>query len=152
MTSLALPGKIPISAMTDELLNVTRKEIIHLIDHRWMVEDPDRDEHAFLCHWIQERHRTKFFQAVEAPTGGKAELPLAQLRELEVERDRAEEILYWLYCDTQLRKQGKTFPDEWEMGNLSDMQAQPDDQPPDEWPITLLGSGAIEDGLHPIDL
>jgi hypothetical protein len=114
--------------MTDELLNVPRKEIIHLIDHRWMVEDPDRDEYAFLCHWIQERHRRKFFQAVEAPTDGKAELPLAQLRELEVERDRAEEILYWLYWDTQLRKQGKTFPDEWETGNLPASQEERDDR------------------------
>lgn len=90
----------------------SRSDILYVIDHCWMVEDPVLDEHAFLFRLIQERHREQFEQAFAHPeqVGSIAHY----LQEIEQQRDRAEEILYWLYLDSELRHQGKTLPDLWE--------------------------------------
>ena len=71
-----------------------------------------QDEYAFLFRQIQERHREQFDRAFEHPEqyGSLSDY----LEEIEQERDRAEEILYWLYLDSELRHQGKTLPDLWE--------------------------------------
>lgn len=106
--------------MTPELERVSKDEIYHLIDHCWMVANPDHDEYAFLFRLIQERHRTKFMQACETSTQSKTSIDVAFLQEMDAERERAEEILYWLYRDAQLRKDGKTLPDEWEADALAE--------------------------------
>ncbi|NJR48233.1 MAG: hypothetical protein HC780_00470 [Leptolyngbyaceae cyanobacterium CSU_1_3] len=92
----------------------SREEILHLIDHCWMVEDPDRDEHAFLFRLIQERHRVQFEQAFQQTAPDEHAAFTHRLGELSQQRDRAEEILYWLYRDSQLRQQGNNLPDQQE--------------------------------------
>lgn len=79
-----------------------------------MVENPDIDEHAFLFQLIQERHRTRFEQAFEQTDSSQYETVVKHLSAIDEERDRAEEILYWLYRDTHLRREGITLPDAWE--------------------------------------
>jgi hypothetical protein len=78
-----------------------------------MVEDPRRNEYAFLFRLIQERHREQFEQALQNPDS-PYEAIVKHLEEIDQARDRAEEILYWLYLDSELRQQGKTLPDVWE--------------------------------------
>lgn len=94
--------------------HVSRDEILHLIDHLWMVEDPDTDEYAFLFRCIQERHRTQFEQTFQQSDLEEQTALTRSLNALADQRDRAEEILYWLYRDTELRKLGKTLPDEYQ--------------------------------------
>jgi ubiquinone biosynthesis protein UbiJ len=93
---------------------VSRAKTLQLIDHYWMVENPDCDEYAFLFRLIQERHRTQFLQAIEVSPEGNTEVLTSVLQSMDDERSRAEEILSWLYLDSQLRQQGKTLPDELE--------------------------------------
>jgi hypothetical protein len=93
---------------------VSRDEIVYLIDHHWMVENPDVDEYAFIFQLIQERHRHQFEQIFEDAHSSQYELVLQKLRAIDEERDRAEEILYWLYRDSNLRQEGITLPDAWE--------------------------------------
>jgi hypothetical protein len=93
---------------------VPRDEILYLIDHHWMVENPDVDEYAFLFELIQERHRTEFERAFEHKDSAQYDKIVLHLSTIAAERDRAEEILYWLYRDSHLRQEGITFPDAWE--------------------------------------
>jgi hypothetical protein len=93
---------------------VSRKELLQVIDDHWMLEDPDRNEYAFLFRLIQERHRTQFEQTFQQSTPEQYEAVQRHLRTIDQERNRAEEILYWLYLDNELRQQGRTFPDQVE--------------------------------------
>jgi hypothetical protein len=93
---------------------LSRDEILHLIDHCWMAEDPDKDEHAFLFRMIQEKHRAQFERAFQETEPEAHEAFSQRLSELAEQRDRSEQILYWLYRDSELRKQGKNLPDQWE--------------------------------------
>lgn len=95
------------------MLLVSRSDILYAIDYCWMVEDPRGNEYAFLFRLIQERHREQFEQALQNPDR-PYELVVKSLEAIDQERDRAEEILYWLYLDSELRQQGKTLPDVWE--------------------------------------
>ncbi|MER3433631.1 MAG: hypothetical protein C4288_09385 [Leptolyngbya sp. ERB_1_1] len=79
-----------------------------------MVEDPLLDEYAYQFRWIQDRHRVQFEQAFQCTDENEYEAVKQQLDEIREERDRAEEILYWLFLDSELRRQGKTVPDLWE--------------------------------------
>lgn len=99
-------------------LHAFRDEILYTIDHLWMVEDPDTDEYAFLFRCIQERHRTQFEQAFQQTDVEEQAALTYALNALTEQRDRAEEILYWLYRDTELRKLGKTLPDECEQSSM----------------------------------
>ena len=90
---------------------VSRSDVLYVIDHCWMIEDPSEDEYAFVFRWIQDRHRAQFEQAVQA---AQYEAVVRQLEAIDQERDRAEEILYWLFLDSELRQQGKSLPDLWE--------------------------------------
>jgi hypothetical protein len=92
--------------------SMSRSDILYVIDHCWMVEDPALDEYAFLFRWIQERHRERFDQVFQNPD--QYDSIEHYLKEIEQQRDRAEEILYWLYLDSELRSQGNTVPDLWE--------------------------------------
>lgn len=96
------------------MLSVTRSDILYAIDHCWMVEDPREDEYAFLFQLIQERHRTQFEAAVGPTNHDSYEAVVQTLEQIDQARDRSEEILYWLYLDSELRHQGKTLPDLWE--------------------------------------
>lgn len=93
---------------------VSRSDIVYVIDHCWMVEDPLVDEYAYQFLRIQERHRLQFERAFECTDEHQFEVVKRQLDEIQAERDRAEEILYWLFLDSELRRQGKTMPDLWE--------------------------------------
>ncbi|MBW4539051.1 MAG: hypothetical protein KME43_07865 [Myxacorys chilensis ATA2-1-KO14] len=93
---------------------VSRKELLQVIDDHWMLEDPDRNEYAFLFRLIQERHRTRFEQTFQQSTPEQYEAVQHHLRTIDQERNRAEEILYWIYLDKELRQQGRTFPDQVE--------------------------------------
>jgi hypothetical protein len=93
---------------------VSREEILHTIDDHWMVENPDLNEYAFLFRLIQERHRTRFEQAFQESEPHQYQALRLQLDAIDQERNRAEEILYWLYLDNELRRQGQTFPDRFE--------------------------------------
>lgn len=79
-----------------------------------MVEDPIADEYAYQFRLIQERHRAQFEQALECADEAQYEVMTKHLDQIREERDRAEEILYWLFLDSELRQQGKTVPDLWE--------------------------------------
>lgn len=79
-----------------------------------MLEDPDRNEYAFLFRMIQERHRTQFERAFQQPEPSQYKAMQRYFRTIDQQRNRAEEILYWLYLDNELRRQGKTFPDQAE--------------------------------------
>jgi len=93
---------------------VSRSDVLYVIDHCWMVEDPLLDEYAYQFRWIQDRHRVQFEQAFQCTDENEYEAVKQQLDEIREERDRAEEILYWLFLDSELRRQGKTVPDLWE--------------------------------------
>ncbi len=93
---------------------ISRDEIVYLIDHHWMVDNPDVDEYAFLFQLIQERHRNQFEQAFENADSSQYESVIKKINAIDEERDRAEEILYWLYRDSHLRQEGITLPDAWE--------------------------------------
>lgn len=93
---------------------VSRSDISYAIDHCWMVEDPRVDEYAYQFLRIQDRHRVQFEQAFESADEKQYEAVKRQLDEIREERDRAEEILYWLFLDSELRQQGKTVADLWE--------------------------------------
>lgn len=79
-----------------------------------MVEDPRVDEYAYQFLQIQERHRIQLEQAFECAEESQYEVVKGHLDAIQKERDRAEEILYWLFLDSELRRQGKTVPDLWE--------------------------------------
>ncbi len=93
---------------------VSRSDVLYVIDHCWMVEDPLVDEYAYQFRCIQDRHRTQFEQAFQCNDENQYEAVKQQLDRIREERDRAEEILYWLFLDSELRRQGKTVPDLWE--------------------------------------
>jgi len=93
---------------------VSQSDVLYVIDHCWMVEDPLLDEYAYQFRWIQDRHRVQFERAFQCTDENEYEAVKQQLDEIREERDRAEEILYWLFLDSELRRQGKTVPDLWE--------------------------------------
>jgi hypothetical protein len=93
---------------------VSRDEIVYTIDHHWMVENPDVDEYAFIFQLIQERHRNQFEQIFENADSSEYTSIVQKISAIDEDRDRAEEILYWLYRDSNLRQEGITFPDAWE--------------------------------------
>ncbi|BAU14025.1 hypothetical protein LEP3755_45690 [Leptolyngbya sp. NIES-3755] len=93
---------------------VSRSDVLYVIDHCWMVEDPREDEYAYQFLQIQDRHRVQFEQALECADENQYEVVKQHLDTIREERDRAEEILYWLFLDSELRRQGKTVPDLWE--------------------------------------
>lgn len=93
---------------------VSRSDVLYVIDHCWMVEDPCVDEYAYQFLRIQDRHRVQFEQAFERADEHQYEVVKQHLDAIRQERDRAEEILYWLFLDSELRRQGKTVPDLWE--------------------------------------
>lgn len=95
------------------VLLASRSDILYAIDHCWMVEDPRWNEFAFLFRCIQERHCEQFEQALQAQDVPYEHI-VKQIEAIDQQRDRAEEILYWLYLDSELRQQGKTLPDLWE--------------------------------------
>ncbi|MBD1843600.1 hypothetical protein H6F89_09360 [Cyanobacteria bacterium FACHB-63] len=94
--------------------SVSRSDILYVIDHCWMVEDPRVDEYAYQFLRIQDRHRVQFEQVFECADENQYEALKRQLDEIREERDRAEEILYWLFLDSELRQNGKSVPDLWE--------------------------------------
>lgn len=79
-----------------------------------MVEDPVIDEYAYRFRLIQDRHWAEFNQAFACTDETQYEDMARHLDQIREERDRAEEILYWLFLDSELRRQGKTVPDLWE--------------------------------------
>lgn len=93
---------------------VSRSDVLYVIDHCWMVEDPLVDEYAYQFLRIQDRHRIQFEQAFECANESEYEAVRQHLDAIREERDRAEEILYWLFLDSELRRQGKSVPDLWE--------------------------------------
>lgn len=93
---------------------VSRSDVLYVIDQCWMVEDPLVNEYAYQFFRIQDRHRVQFEQAFECAHEHQYETIKQQLDQIREERDRAEEILYWLFLDSELRQQGKTVPDLWE--------------------------------------
>jgi hypothetical protein len=93
---------------------VSRSDVLYAIDHCWMVEDPRLDEYAYQFQLIQERHRAQFDQVFQCANENQYEAVTLRLDQIREERDRAEAILYWLFLDSELRRQGKTVPDLWE--------------------------------------
>ncbi len=93
---------------------VSRSDVLYVIDHCWMVEDPLVDEYAYQFRLIQDRHRAQFERAFQRTDEDQYEAVKQQLDQIREQRDRAEEILYWLFLDSELRRQGKTVPDLWE--------------------------------------
>jgi hypothetical protein len=93
---------------------VSRADVLYVIDHCWMVEDPVMDEYAYRFRLIQDRHWAEFDQAFACTDETQYEAMAQHLDQIREERDRAEEILYWLFLDSELRRQGKTVPDLWE--------------------------------------